>query len=57
MKILRISLKFGQKIPKVSNYKNCEGTPFFEIGKILISKLDWRIAKQQIAILKIPVRF
>ena len=32
----------------------CEGIPFFEIGKILISKLDRKIAKQKIAISKKP---
>ena len=34
--------------------KLCEGIPFFGIGKILISKLDRKIAKQQIAISKNP---
>ena len=54
---LRIALKFGQKTLKITIYKKkklCEGIPFFEIGKILISKLDRKIAKQQIAISKNP---
>ena len=41
---LQIASKFGQKTPKISNYKKlCEGIPFFEIGKILISKQDRKI--------------
>ena len=55
MKISRIALKFGQNTPKISTIKNLyEGILFFEISKILISKLDWRIAKQQITISKNP---
>ena len=49
---LRIALKFGQKTLKIKIYKKkklCEGIPLFEIGKILISKLDRKIAKKQIA--------
>ena len=36
------------------NIKLYEGIPFFEIGKYLISKLDRKIAKQQIEISKNP---
>ena len=48
-------MKFGQKTPKMTNYiKLCKGIPYFEIGKILVRKLDRKIAKQQIAISKNP---
>ena len=36
------------------NIKLCEGIPFFEIGKYLISKLNRKIAKQQTEISKNP---
>ena len=35
---------------KLYKKKLCKGIPYFEIGKILVSKLDRKIAKQQIAI-------
>ena len=31
MRIWRIALKFGPKIPKISNKKNCEEFPLFKI--------------------------
>ena len=54
---LQIASKFGQKTPKISNYKKlCEGIPFFEIGNFEINKQTRQEnqAKQQIAISKIP---
>ena len=39
---------------KLYKKKLCKGIPYFEIGKILVSKLDRKIAKQQIAISKNP---
>ena len=66
MRIWRIALKFGPKIPKTSNKKTVWGIFLFlnrspamafvvkGIGKFLIVKIDRKIAKQPIGISKKP---
>ena len=66
MRISRIALKFGPKIPKISNEKNRmrdlrflklishNGLRRKGIGKFLIVKIDRKIARQPIGISKEP---